>query len=142
MEDVPQGPAEFARIFLRVVVAVAFVGIGISHFVTPEPFVRIMPAVLPFPLALVYISGAAEIAGGAGLLLASSRRVAAWSLMVLLVAVFPANINMAVNEIYFDAMPHQPWLLWARLPMQLVIMAVVYWVGISGASQSHVEGGP
>jgi len=89
-----------------------------------------MPEALPWHLALVYVSGAAEILGGIGLLVPKTRRAAAWGLLLLLLAVFPANINMAVNEIYVGGMPHEPWLLWARLPMQLVGAAVVYRVGL------------
>lgn len=90
-----------------------------------------MPKALPWHLGLVYVSGIAEILGGIGLLIPKTRRAAALGLLLLLVAVFPANINMAVNEIYVDGMPREPWLLWARLPMQLVGAAVVYWVGLS-----------
>lgn len=115
---------------VRIVVGLGFIGIGIVHFVSPEPFLRMMPAMLPWHLGLVYVSGAAEILGGIGLLIPKTRRAAAWGLLLLLVAVFPANINMAVNEIYLDGMPHEPWMLWARLPLQLVGAAVIYWVGV------------
>ena len=109
------------------------------HFVSPEPFLRMMPAALPWHLGLVYVSGAAEILGGIGLLIPKTRRAAAWGLLLLLVAVFPANINMAVNEIYLDGMPHEPWILWARLPLQLVGAAVIYWVGIWGTPRESLD---
>lgn len=125
---------EVARVLVRWVVALGFVGIGITHFAAPEPFVRIVPDALPFPHALVYISGAAEILGGVGLLIASTRRIASWGLLFLLFAVFPANINMAVHEIYLEGMPREPWLLWVRLPVQLVFAAVVYWIGVAPPS--------
>ncbi|MEZ4462836.1 MAG: hypothetical protein R3E66_24535 [bacterium] len=120
-----------ARDILRILVGLGFIGIGIVHFVAPEPFLTIMPAALPWHLALVYISGAAEILGGIGLMIPKTRRAATWGLLLLLLAVFPANINMAVNEIYLDGMPREPWLLWARLPFQFVGAAVVYWVGLA-----------
>lgn len=119
------------RDVVRFATAAGFVGIGVTHFVSPEPFVQMMPSALPAPLALVYVSGAAEICGGIGLLIPGVRRAAAWGLLLLLVAVFPANINMAVNEIYLDPMAREPWILWARLPFQFVFAAVVYWVGLA-----------
>lgn len=113
----------------RLLVGLFFIGVGVLHFVNPAPFVKIMPTWLPAHLALVYISGVFEVLGGIGLIVPRTRRFAAWGLIALLIAVFPANINMAVNEIYLDGMPHEPWLLWARLPMQLVFMLAVAWAG-------------
>ncbi|QED25781.1 hypothetical protein FRD01_00580 [Microvenator marinus] len=127
---------ERMRIVLRALVGLGFIGIGVIHFVSPEPFLKMMPGVLPWHLGLVYLSGAAEILGGVGLLVPKTRRVATWGLLLLLLAVFPANINMAVNEIYLEGMPREPWLLWVRLPFQLVFAAVVYWVGFAKPEDS------
>lgn len=127
---------ERMRIVLRALVGLGFIGIGVIHFVSPEPFLKMMPGVLPWHLGLVYLSGAAEILGGVGLLVPKTRRVAIWGLLLLLLAVFPANINMAVNEIYLEGMPREPWLLWVRLPFQLVFAAVVYWVGLAKPEDS------
>jgi len=74
--------------------AAAMVAIGVLHFVRPKPFVRIVPKYLPAPLTLVYVSGFFEILGGIGLLIPETRVWAAWGLIALYVAVFPANINM------------------------------------------------
>jgi len=101
----------------RVAAAILYVSAGVLHFLFPASYVKIIPPFFPAPLALVYISGAAEIAGGAGLLMPELRRAAAWGLVVLLVAVFPANIYMTVES------PHN-WILWARLPLQFVL---VWW---------------
>ncbi len=104
------------------------VGVGISHFTTPDPYVRIVPSALPSPLALVYISGAFEVLGGIGLLVPRTRKAAAWGLILLYIAVFPANINMAVNEIQMEPGGGIPvWTMWARLPFQLVFIAWAYW---------------
>lgn len=116
----------------RLLIGASFVAIGVLHFTNPAPFVQIMPAWLPWHLELIYLSGAFEILGGVGLLLPVSRRFSAWGLVALLVAVFPANINMLVNEIYLDGMPHEPWLLWARLPMQPLFALLVMWAGEIG----------
>lgn len=75
---------------------------------------------------LVWISGIAEILGGAGLLVPKARRFAGLALIVLLVLVFPANINMAVNHIYIGSM-NNDFILWARLPLQLILIAWLDW---------------
>lgn len=86
-----------------------------------------IPAWLPMPLMLVYVSGAAEVAGGLGLVFPATRRWAAWGLIALFVAVFPANLNMALNDIPLGEHHLPTWLLWARLPFQLVLIA---WAGL------------
>ena len=99
---------------------------GLNHFLSPDVYVGMMPAVLPAPLALVYVSGVAEMAGGIGLLFRSTRKLAAWGLIALFVAVFPANINMAVNGLPLGHHVVPSWALWARLPLQLVLIAWAY----------------
>jgi uncharacterized membrane protein len=108
--------------------ALLFVGAGVLHFVAPAPYLRIMPPYLPTPLLLVYISGAAEIAGGIGLLLPATRRLAGWGLLALLVAVFPANVYML--QAHGTGMAVPLWALWLRLPLQLVLMAWVGWAAL------------
>jgi uncharacterized membrane protein len=110
------------------VLALAMIAIGLLHFVQPKPFVRIVPKFLPAPLALVYISGFFEIAGGVGLLIPATRVAAAWGLIALYIAVFPANIYMLTHNISLN--PKKPiprWALWARLPFQLVFIGWAYW---------------
>ena len=115
---------------LRVLFAGFMIFVGVAHFTDPEPFVRIMPEALPAHLELVYISGAFEILGGIGLLIAQTRQWASWGLIALFIAVFPANINMAVNGVQIDpANPMPDWALWARLPLQLVLIALAWWLG-------------
>lgn len=117
------------RAVLRGLLALAMIGIGVAHFVEPDPFVRMMPAMLPAPLALVWVSGAFEVLGGAGLLVPRTRRAAALGLVALYVAVFPANVNMALNHISLDGVTTLPPLaLWLRLPLQAVLIAWALWV--------------
>jgi uncharacterized membrane protein len=114
---------------LRVVLAIGMIAVGVQHFLNPEPFVRIVPAALPAPRALVYISGVFEILGGIGLLVPRLRRASAWGLIALYIAVFPANVNMAVNRIALDEGPPLPtWALWLRLPLQAVLIAWAFWI--------------
>jgi uncharacterized membrane protein len=109
-----------------VLLAVLMVFAGVMHFVAPAAYARIVPRSLPAPRALVFISGVCEVLGGLGLLLPETRRLAAWGLIALFIAVFPANVNMAVNRIGFGRKPPPAWLLWARLPLQAVLIAWAY----------------
>ncbi|WP_345234472.1 DoxX family protein [Hymenobacter saemangeumensis] len=102
--------------------AMLFVGAGLLHFLRPGIYLRIMPPTLPAPLALVYISGFCEVLGGLGLLWPRSRRWAVWGLLALLVAVFPANIYMALIH---EQLGIPGWLAWGRLPLQGVLL---WWV--------------
>jgi uncharacterized membrane protein len=121
-------------------VAFAMVAIGVAHFADPDPFVRIVPELLPAPLFLVYVSGAFEILGGLGLLWSRTRRVASWGLIALYLCVFPANINMAINEIQLEPGGSLPvWAMWARLPFQLLFIATVWWLGKPVPSQPAHE---
>jgi uncharacterized membrane protein len=108
--------------------AILYISAGIAHLWYPAPFVRFVPSFVPWPLAAVYISGIAEIAGGAGLLWPPVRRAAVWGLVALLIAVFPANIHMALNGIQVTATPLPAWILWARLPLQIVLIWWVLWL--------------
>jgi uncharacterized membrane protein len=110
-----------------------FVAAGSNHFVNPAPYLSMMPPYLPYPQTLNVISGAAEIAGGVGIVFAATRRQAGWGLLALLVAVFPANLNVALHG--WKGENIAPWLLWARLPFQPLMMALVYWACIARGSQ-------
>jgi uncharacterized membrane protein len=82
-----------------VVAAVFYIVAGSLHFIKPAPYLRIMPLYIPWHAAMVRISGAFEILGGLGLLVLATRRTAAWGLVAVLIAVFPANIYMAVHPV-------------------------------------------
>ena len=104
--------------------ALLMVVAGVAHLARPQPFVDIVPSFLPVPLVLVYVSGVFEILGGVGLLVPRSRRFAAWGLIALYVAVFPANINMALHHIVpTGTRPWPEWAFWARLPLQIGLIA-------------------
>lgn len=113
--------------FLRVTLAISIIIVGLTHFFVPEPFVKIVPPQLPAPLGLVYLSGFYEILGGIGLLVPPVSQAAAWGLIALFIAVFPANINMAVNHIKLDNVPDSFWLHAVRLPFQAVLIAWAWW---------------
>lgn len=104
---------------------------GSNHFISPEIYGAMMPPWLPVPAWLHQVVGAAEIAGGLGLLLPRFRRAAGWGLIALLVAIFPANLHAAFTGEMpgFDA---PAWVLWARLPFQAVFVAWVWWTAKPG----------
>lgn len=111
---------------VRAALAALFAGAGALHFARPRTFEAIVPPALPEPRALVYASGAAEVAGGLGLLVPATRRAAGWGLVALLLAVFPANVHMAREAGRFRRVA-PAWALWARLPLQFVLIAAVRW---------------
>ncbi len=114
---------------LRYLLAFAMTAVGILHFVTPEPFLKIVPPQLPAAMALVLLSGAFEVLLGLALLPQRTRKWAGWGLIALYLAVFPANLHMAINNISFDeAEPISPVVLWGRLPFQLLFIIWAYWV--------------
>ncbi len=104
--------------------ALLYVGAGINHFRHPETYLRIMPHGLPAPALLVQTSGLAEIGLGLLLLPRATRRFAAWGLVALLLAVFPANVQMALNW-HRTAHPLE-WVAWLRLPLQLPLLLWAY----------------
>jgi len=108
-----------------------YVVAGALHFVVPELYVQIVPPVLPARLALVYLSGIAEIAVGIGVLLPRTRRLAAWATVAVLVAVFPANVYMATAGVVVEGLPGggDPSALvrWGRLPLQAVLLLWAAW---------------
>ncbi|MBR9990565.1 MAG: DoxX family protein [Gemmatimonadetes bacterium] len=114
-----------------VLIAIVFVVAGVMHFVRPGIYARIIPPFLPFPMALVYISGVAEILGGIGVLIPSLRAWAGIGLIALLIAVFPANLYMALAPERAGFGIAAVW-LWLRLPLQLVVIAWVWWATRAG----------
>jgi uncharacterized membrane protein len=108
--------------------AILFIAAGVNHFVSPDMYVKIMPGYLPWPLALVYVSGFFEVAGGVGVAVPRLRLAAGWGLIALLVAVFPANVHMVVNSDQFPEIPF--WVLVARLPLQGLLIAWVWWAAV------------
>ena len=101
---------------------------GLMHFLRPRPYVAIVPDALPRKRDIVYASGVAEMAGGAGVLVPATRRAAGWWLIATLLAIFPANVNMAVNAERFRVVPEP--LLWARLPLQGLLIQWVWRVAV------------
>lgn len=111
--------------FFLYLMSLGYVVAGINHFVHRSFYEQIMPPYLPWHIPLIYISGVCEIAFGLLLLPVSTRRTAAWLLIALLIAVYPANIQVALDYWYADN-PYL-WIALARLPLQLLL---VWWAWV------------
>jgi uncharacterized membrane protein len=110
---------------VRVLFAAFFIVAGVTHFTNRDFFTAIVPPYLPWPEMLVYVSGVAEIVLGVMLLVPATMRLAAWGLIALLIAVFPANIHMAMNPQLYPDVSMAALLI--RLPLQGVMVAIAYW---------------
>lgn len=111
---------------ITILIVALFFGLGgIAHFAYLDSFIKIMPAYIPYHKQLVIISGAFEILGAIGILMPKTRVAAAYGLIALSVAVFPANVNMALHYESFSNIPQ--WVLYFRLPLQIVIIWFIWW---------------
>jgi uncharacterized membrane protein len=119
----------------KYLLAIFMVGAGTMHFVNPQFYLTIMPPYLPFHLGLVYLSGFFEVALGVLLLVPRLSRLAAWGIIALLIAVFPANIYLYQHQ---ELLPAPPVVHFLRLPLQAVFLLWAYW----HTGPSHVGTGP
>jgi uncharacterized membrane protein len=113
------------RAAMKILMALLFIALGINHFYNPDIYLRIMPPYLPWPMFLQYLAGFFEFVLGVLLLFPKYTRLAAWGLIALLIAVYPANIHMAVNSHLYPDLP--VWFHWVRLPLQFVLIAWAWW---------------
>ncbi len=102
-----------------------YITVGIDHFIRPGWYLQIVPPILPFKYELVLISGGFEILLGGLLLYPKFRYVASWGLIALLIAVYPANIYLALTN--GSAMDTTPAIAWGRLPIQFIFIGIAYW---------------
>ena len=115
-------PSGFLRKLSLFGISVFFIYFGIDHFINPEFYLSIMPPIFPLHLEAVYLSGLFEILGGVGVLIARTRSIAGWGLLALLIAVYPANIYMALTP---EAFPDITlFALYFRLALQFLFF---YW---------------
>ena len=126
------------RIVLKYLLVAFFVLAGTNHFIHPDFYIRMMPAYLPWHSFLVYLSGFLEAGLGLLILVPGFTRLAGWGLIALLIAVFPANLQMTIH--------HELWpefsvtRLWWRLPLQIVFIVWVYFATLS--KQERLDGHP
>ena len=120
-----QLPKGWWRKLILLGLAAFFINVGVDHFVNPDFYLDIMPPAFPLHAEAVYISGFFEVLGGIGVLVPRLRKIAGWGLLALLVAVYPANIYMALNPEIFPDIPVT--LLYIRLAFQFLFF---YWAYI------------
>ncbi|MES2546349.1 MAG: DoxX family protein [Pseudomonadota bacterium] len=131
-------PANFGwKLTARVFVTTWFVIGGIAHLIHPEPFLRIMPPYIPYHLACVYISGAFELMGAAGLWIKPLRSLAGYGLMALTAIVTVANVHMYQHPELFPNIPE--WLLLARFPVQIALIWLIWWCSRPYKASAHVN---
>ncbi len=119
-------PSSMTKQIGLILLALFFIGAGINHFINSDIYVAIMPTYLPAHLELVYLSGLFEILGGIGVVLSPIRQWAGYGLIVLLIAVVPANFYMAMNPDKFVDIV-SAWVLYARLPLQFLLIWWTFW---------------
>lgn len=102
-----------------------YILVGFNHFQEPEWYLQIVPPLLPYKLELVYISGFFEVLFGVLILFKKLRFIIGWSLIALLIAVYPANIYLALTN--GSAMNTTPLIAWGRLPFQFLFIYLAYW---------------
>jgi uncharacterized membrane protein len=111
------------KLFFKYLLAFFMILAGLNHFINPDIYLQIMPSYLPWPLFLIYLSGVLETLFGILLCVPVLSKIAAWGLIVVLIGIFPANINMALHSDNFDI---SSFLLWLRLPLQGLLIAWAY----------------
>lgn len=136
----PQLPRNLLKRIALFLLALFFVAAGVTHFTNPEFFVAIVPPALPAPLTLVYVSGVFEILGGLAVLWPATRAAAGVGLVLLLLAVYPANLYMAFAPERFVAQGTPLWALYARLPVQFVFIAWAWWATRGDAAAAAPAG--
>jgi len=120
-----QLPQRTSQRIALLALSLLFVVAGINHFVSTAFYLSIMPGYLPAHLELVYLSGMLEVMGGVAVLIPKARAPAGWMLIALLIAVFPANLHMALNPTSFADI--HPLALYIRLPLQGLLIGWAYW---------------
>ena len=116
------------KILTIFVMSFFYIYVGIRHFIEPEWFVQIMPPFLPYHFELIYLSGFFEILFGVMLLFKRTRALACFLIILLLVAVYPANIYLAFNEAPQQALGISSFMAsWVRLPIQFIFIGLAYW---------------
>lgn len=109
-----------AKVISRYILGILFTLAGIFHFVEPERYLKIMPPYIPEPLLMVYLSGVAEAVFGLMVLIPATTKIGAWGLIATLIAVFPANLHMALYAQDYPQLPEVA--LWVRLPIQALLI--------------------
>ena len=117
------------RSIARLLLAASLVVAGVAHFAMPQTYLPLMPEVLPAKRFWIYFTGVAEIAGGIGLLVPRLRRAATIGIVLMLVGFLWVHVDLLFRPATFGGEPIPRWILWARVPLQFVLIAWTWWVG-------------
>ncbi len=112
----------------KYILGIYLIGMGFGNFFEFEEFIRVVPSYIPYPGMMIWVTGIFEILGGIGLLLPSTSRLMAIVLLVLFAAVFPANLHMAMSNIPGEGFPVPSWIMWAKIPIQIVLIGWAIWM--------------
>jgi uncharacterized membrane protein len=115
------------RAKLRIALAAMLLLAASGRLVNPDGLVQMIPDFLPLRREALYLSGIFEVLGAIGLLIPRTRQLAGWGLIALLIVVFPANVNVAVHNLQLPGVSASPLEQWLRLPLQLVLMGLIWW---------------
>lgn len=132
-------PIDSTKTNARIATGLTFIFTGATHFLMPEKYLEMMPPSVPVPILMIYISGFFEILGGIGLIVSWTKRWAAYGLIALLLAVFPANIYVAVSNVQLGGFMSEAIYQWLRLPLQFVLIGWVLFVSRKPESSELVK---
>ncbi|MEQ9217268.1 MAG: hypothetical protein RLO17_04455 [Cyclobacteriaceae bacterium] len=122
----------------RLATTIMFVQVGMIHLINPSALTYMIEGFLPYPKLLVIVSGISEIILGLGLWWERTRKISAWILMIQLVMMFPANINVAVNNLSAPGgLPSEAWYTWSRLAFQPLYILWIYWTSMYSGSKQN-----
>jgi uncharacterized membrane protein len=117
----------WGKLVSLVLMALFYVAAGSNHFRSPDFYLKMMPPYLSWHAQLVWLSGVAEVGLGAALLIPPLRAYAAWGIIALLIAVFPANLHVALYNVPISGEVGLGWVNWARLPIQIPLIFWAWW---------------
>jgi uncharacterized membrane protein len=113
---------------MLVLMAALYIFAGYKHFDRPDFYLPMMPTWMPYPLELVYLSGLAEIAGGVGVLIPQTRKLASWGIIAMLFAILPANFHIAIYNVPVFGATQGPGIIgWIRIPLQFLLIMWARW---------------
>jgi len=122
----------------RIATGLTFIFTGTTHFLMPGKFMEMMPPFIPAPHLMIYASGIFEIMGGIGLIVPATKRPAAYGLAALLIAVFPANIYVALSNVQLGGFMNYSFYQWLRLPLQIVLIGWTLWFASKRTTKEQI----
>ena len=126
----------YLRYFTIYFLSILYIVVGIKHFIDPDFFIIIVPENLFYPKLLVFVSGFFEVLFGVMLLYYRTRKVAAWGLILLLVAVFTANVYLYISETAQESLGVTKSQALVRMPFQLPLILIAYWHSLDNSSRT------